>query len=298
MDAWAASCQAVVTAVRKAGATKHTILLPGTGYTSAGSFVSSGSAQSLSAVKNPDGSVDNLVFDVHKYLDSDNSGTHTECIGDSIDDAFKPLAEWLKQNKRMALLSEIGGGSNDQSCMTHVCSAVNFLNENSDVYLGYLGWGAGSFDQTYMLSLTPNDVGGTMQDQPLLTKCFTETFGGGSGTTMPTGNGTDTSGSDTTGSDTTGSDTSGSGAAGSTPDSSSSAVSVSSAAAPTTMATSYVAASATTAAGTTQTTAASSGGSPGDTTGTTTSPATGTEGGSQGGDQGEDEGDECVYDDL
>ena len=160
------------------------ILLPGTGYTSAGTFVSSGSAQALSAVKNPDGSVDNLVFDVHKYLDADNSGTHTECVSNNIDAAFKPLASWLKENKRVALLSEIGGGSNTDSCMTHVCEAVSFLNENSDVYLGYMGWGAGSFDQSYKLTLTPKDNGGTFEDQPLLTKCFVETFGGGSGT-MP-----------------------------------------------------------------------------------------------------------------
>ena len=182
MDTWAASCQAVVTAVRKAGATKHTILLPGTGYTSAGSFVSSGSAQALSKVTNPDGSTDNLVFDVHKYLDADNSGTHTSCVGNSIDSAFQPLATWLKQNKRMALLSEIGGGSNDASCMQDVCQALEFLNQNSDVYLGYLGWGAGSFDATYELALTPKDNGaGSFTDVPLMTKCFAAQFTGGSG---------------------------------------------------------------------------------------------------------------------
>jgi endoglucanase len=30
----------------------------------------------LKKVVNPDGSVTNLIFDVHKYLDSDNSGTN------------------------------------------------------------------------------------------------------------------------------------------------------------------------------------------------------------------------------
>jgi len=41
------------------------ILLPGTGHTVAGSFVSSGSAAALSAVRNPDGSTTNLIFDVY-----------------------------------------------------------------------------------------------------------------------------------------------------------------------------------------------------------------------------------------
>jgi endoglucanase len=33
-------------------------------------------------VKNLDGSTTGLYFDVHKYLDSDNSGTHAECVTD------------------------------------------------------------------------------------------------------------------------------------------------------------------------------------------------------------------------
>jgi len=53
------------------------ILLPGNNFTSAEKFVSNGSADALSKVVNLDGSIDNLIFDVHKYLDSDNSGTHT-----------------------------------------------------------------------------------------------------------------------------------------------------------------------------------------------------------------------------
>lgn len=54
-------------------ATTQLILLPGNDYTSAGEFISNGSADALSKVTNPDGGFDNLVFDVHKYLDSDNS---------------------------------------------------------------------------------------------------------------------------------------------------------------------------------------------------------------------------------
>lgn len=52
------------------------ILLPGNDYTSAQQFVSDGSGPALLGVTNPDGSTTGLIFDVHKYLDSDNSGTH------------------------------------------------------------------------------------------------------------------------------------------------------------------------------------------------------------------------------
>ena len=196
MTIWATSVQATVTAIRKAGATEHTILLPGTGYTSAESFVSSGSGAALAKVTNADGSTDNLVFDVHKYLDSDNSGTHAACVGNDISAAFAPLATWLRQQKRQALLSEIGGGSSTASCMTDVCQVADYLNKNSDVYLGMLGWGAGSFDPTsYVLSLTPTQSGNTWTDQPLLTKCFADKFSGGSGGSSTTPSGSD-SGSD------------------------------------------------------------------------------------------------------
>lgn len=73
INAWATTVQAAVTAIRQAGATSQIILLPGNNYTSAAAFISNGSAAALSTVKNPDGSITNLIYDVHKYLDSDNS---------------------------------------------------------------------------------------------------------------------------------------------------------------------------------------------------------------------------------
>ncbi|KAF1928537.1 glycoside hydrolase family 5 protein [Didymella exigua CBS 183.55] len=166
MTTWAASVQAAVTAIRKAGATSQYILLPGTDYTSAGTFVQN-SGPALLTVKDTDGTTSKLIFDVHRYLDSDNSGTHAECVTDHVSDTFTPLATWLRTNGRKAILSEIGGG-NTASCETDVCAAIASLNKNSDVYLGYIGWSAGAFDTSYTLSMTP--TGST--DQPLMSKCF------------------------------------------------------------------------------------------------------------------------------
>ncbi|KAI9708369.1 MAG: Endoglucanase EG-II [Bogoriella megaspora] len=181
INKWATSVQAAVTAIRNAGATNQLILLPGNSYTSAQTFVSGGSAEALSTVKNPDGSVTNLIFDVHKYLDSDNSGTHTNCVTNNIDSSFSPLATYLRQNKRQAMLTETGGGATDSSCQTYVCQELQYLADNSDVYLGYTTWSAGAFDQSYELSETPN--GST--DQPLVSKCvvpvFTGKYTGGTG---------------------------------------------------------------------------------------------------------------------
>lgn len=125
INTWATSAQAAVTAIRNARANSQMILLPGTGYTSAGQFVSA-SGPALSAIKNPDGSTTHLVFDVHKYLDSDNSGTNAECVTNNIDGAWAPLAAWLRSNNRLALNTETGGG-NTASCESYLCQQIAYL---------------------------------------------------------------------------------------------------------------------------------------------------------------------------
>ncbi|PVI06000.1 glycoside hydrolase family 5 protein [Periconia macrospinosa] len=168
---WAATVQEVVTAIRNAGATTNIILLPGNNWTSAETYVSSGSAEALAAVKNPDGTTSNLIMDVHKYLDSDNSGTHTDCVKNNIDNAFKPLAEWLRTNGRKAMLTESGGG-NTASCQQYMCQQIQYLNQNADVYLGYTGWAAGGFAPSYELNEVPTQNGNSWTDTSLVKSCI------------------------------------------------------------------------------------------------------------------------------
>lgn len=111
MKIWAATVQEAVTAIREAGATTQIILLPGNDFTGAQTFVSNGSFGNLSTVHNPDGSNTSLIFDVHKYLDSDGSGQALECSSNHIQDTFMPLSTVLVANKREAILSETGGGN-------------------------------------------------------------------------------------------------------------------------------------------------------------------------------------------
>ena len=78
------------------------------------------------AVKNLDGTNTNLIFDVHQYLDSDNSGTHLECVTNNIDTVFAPLARFLRANGRQAILSETGGG-NVASCVKYMGQQIAYL---------------------------------------------------------------------------------------------------------------------------------------------------------------------------
>jgi len=172
---WAQSVQAAVTAIRNAGATTQMILLPGNDFTGAQTFISNGSAGNLSLVRNPDGTNTSLIFDVHKYLDVDGSGTHLECVQNHIVDTFVPLTAYLKANGRQAMLTETGGG-NSSSCLIDLCQELMFINANDDIYLGYAGWSAGGFGTTYNLTLTPiSNANGTFTDVPLLSECVVGT---------------------------------------------------------------------------------------------------------------------------
>lgn len=171
---WAKTCQAAVTAIRKAGASSHMILLPGTNFASAETFVSTGSAEALATVSNPDGSKDGLLLDIHKYLDINNSGTHSECTTDNVE-AFETIGNWLRKNKRKAMISE-SGASLDESCMEKFCAQNAYINDNSDVFIGFVSWGAGSFPQTYVLTLTPSGSAGSYTDNKLMTECVIAPF--------------------------------------------------------------------------------------------------------------------------
>ncbi|KAI0181129.1 glycoside hydrolase family 5 protein [Hypoxylon sp. FL1284] len=171
---WADTCQKAVTAIREAGAKTQMILLSGTNFDSAATLPTTGGADQLLAVKNPDGTTDNLLLDIHKYLDEDNSGTHAKCTTDNTD-VFKDLAEFLRKKGRKGFVSETGA-SQDASCLTSFCAQNSLINDNSDVFVGLVGWGAGSFDSSYVLGLTPSKQNGKLVDNKLMSKCLLATW--------------------------------------------------------------------------------------------------------------------------
>ena len=73
---WPPAVQAAVNAIRQAGATSQNILIPGSSWASAQALPTE-LGPALLNVTDPAGGTDKLIFDVHKYLDADNSGTHT-----------------------------------------------------------------------------------------------------------------------------------------------------------------------------------------------------------------------------
>ncbi|KAF9015554.1 endoglucanase [Cyathus striatus] len=165
ISTWATSVQAAVNAIRAAGATSQYILLPGSSWSSAQALPTEAGPY-LVKVTDPAGGTEKLIFDVHKYLDSDNSGTHADCVTSNVD-VLQTLVNFLKANgNRQAILSETGGG-NTSSCFTNLNAELAFVKANSDTLAGFTVWSAGAFDTTYILTLTPNADG---SDQPLWTQ--------------------------------------------------------------------------------------------------------------------------------
>ncbi|KZP20628.1 glycoside hydrolase family 5 protein [Athelia psychrophila] len=119
----------------------------------------------LAALTDPAGGTSQLIFDVHQYLDSNGSGSSTECVKDNVD-VLTTLVAWLKSiGNRQALLSETGGGST-ASCEKYLDSELAYVKANSEYIVGFTVWAAGSFDTTYNLTVTPNANG---SDQPIWT---------------------------------------------------------------------------------------------------------------------------------
>ncbi|PMD44759.1 glycoside hydrolase family 5 protein [Hyaloscypha variabilis F] len=164
---WATTLQLAVDAIRTAGAISQFILLRGSDWYGTIGFVPA-TANALAAITNPDGPIGKLIFDFQKYLDS-GTGTSAECVSSYLTEDWEPAAQWLRCNGRQALLTELGGG-NTESCVTYECPVIDYLNANSDVYLGYIGWAAGTLTSTY--SLTPGYSSHGWVDQLLVQGCL------------------------------------------------------------------------------------------------------------------------------
>lgn len=60
--------------------------------------------------------------------------------------------------------------------MVDFCAQNKAISANSDVYIGFVGWGAGSFDTTYILTLTPLGEPGNYTDNKLMNECILDQF--------------------------------------------------------------------------------------------------------------------------
>ncbi|KAI0806418.1 glycoside hydrolase family 5 protein [Xylaria sp. FL0064] len=142
--------QAAIDAIRAAGATSQYILAEGNSYS--GAYVWNTTNNNLAGLTD---SANKLIYEMHQYLDSDNSGTSDVCVSTTIGvDRVVGATEWLRENGKIGILGEFAGGANTQ-CQTAITGLLDHLQANSDVWQGALWWAAGPWWGNYIYSFEP-----------------------------------------------------------------------------------------------------------------------------------------------
>lgn len=163
-DQWLPSANAAIAAIRKSGA-KNLILVPGTDWTGAHSWMKV-NAPVMIGVADPD---HNFAFELHQYLDSNFSGTHTACT--RVDDAVGSLEDvtaWLRKTGNRGFLGEFGG-SGEPACLKGIAEMVATINDAKDVWTGWTYWVSGDWwPASEPMNITPTKDGDRPQLKALL----------------------------------------------------------------------------------------------------------------------------------
>ncbi|KAJ6513190.1 endoglucanase [Mycena sanguinolenta] len=144
--------QAAVNGIRASGATSQLILVEGTSWTGAWTWVSSGNSAVFGAIQDP---YNNVAIEMHQYLDSDGSGTNEVCVSSTIGvERLADATAWLQANNLKGFLGEIGAGSN-ADCIAAVNGAMCAMQQ-SGVWIGASWWAAGPWwPADYFTSIEP-----------------------------------------------------------------------------------------------------------------------------------------------
>ena len=158
MQRWLPTMQMCVNAIREANATSQMVLISGDVHGSSKAFPEW--YRTLKNVTNPDGSKENIAFELHEYLDSAN-GTllGTNCTSNTTQ-YLKKVFNILKKDNRTAFFSD-AGGQGSPTCIERLSEQLTYLNSKPEQFLGYTIWGAGSVNDT----ITPQ-FGNSLIPQP------------------------------------------------------------------------------------------------------------------------------------
>jgi len=147
---WVGGAASAVAAIRAAGATQL-ITLPGVNWTNAYSFVSNGSAAAwLSQIAAGIDPLNNFVFEVHDYMDSDSSGTHPACDITVGTTRLTAVTAWAAANGVKLWLGECGWSpdpynSTVTNCLSQSELVMAYLNANQAQWLGMAYFNGGSW---------------------------------------------------------------------------------------------------------------------------------------------------------
>jgi endoglucanase len=155
---WRKIVDGSVAAIRKTGAV-NLILVPGTRWTGAHSWLSGGADSNAAAFEDFRDPGNNFLFELHQYLDGDSSGTKSDCVSETVgSERLAEVTTWLRDRKAGALLGEFGGGANP-TCLAGLDDMLSYMDKNSDVWRGWTYWAGGPWWGDYPLSVQPGSDG-------------------------------------------------------------------------------------------------------------------------------------------
>jgi endoglucanase len=148
--------QSAVNALRAAGI-QNRILVPGTSWTGAHSWIKSGNGAAYENFTDP---ANNFAFEAHQYLDKDNSGTHSQAVAGSGASRLVEFTAWANQHHFKAFLGEFGWDGNpaDTAADAEGDALLSYMDQNKDVWIGYTYWAAGPWWKNYMYSVEPDGL--------------------------------------------------------------------------------------------------------------------------------------------
>lgn len=153
---WLVPANAAISAIRAQGASQL-ILVPGSYWTGAHSWVSSGNAAVMLGVVDPS---NNYAYELHQYMDSDFSGTHSTVVVGSGSTVLAAATSWARTNGKRLFLAETGVAQNSAS-LIELEAELDFLDGSQDVWIGFTAWAGGPwwYNATtavdYMFNLDP-----------------------------------------------------------------------------------------------------------------------------------------------
>jgi endoglucanase len=175
-EQWRDAANTAIVAIRNTGAT-NLILVPGNAWTGAHSWTQNwyGTPNSVAMLGIVD-SGNNFAFDVHQYLDDNSAGDDPGIVSATIgQQRLVQFTNWLRANNRRGFLGEFAvanstiGTSGSQIGDEAIHNMLNYIEANSDVWLGWTWWAAGPWWGNYMFTLEPTNLGQANQtDRPAM----------------------------------------------------------------------------------------------------------------------------------
>lgn len=141
---WYGAAQSVVDVIRAAGHYNH-CQVPGTSYSSASTWVSSGNAARFENFVDP---IDNCSFDIHQYFDPKSDGSSGVCTVNAANriDAAISWANSFAPKKKL-FFGEFAVGypevAGQEQCAIELSNVFSKFETNPDSVTGGSAWGAG-----------------------------------------------------------------------------------------------------------------------------------------------------------